>query len=83
MATTSMKRAIKNITKQLELYNKQPLAGLSFEQIPSDAMTLKFSLIGPGDCAWEGCLINGLITFPEKYPFEPPVLKFITKKRYL
>jgi len=74
-----MKRAIKNILKQLELYNKDPIPGLSFEQVPNDAMTLNFTLIGPSDCAWEGCLMNGTITFPEKYPFEPPVLKFITK----
>ena len=35
MSNTSMKRAIKNILKQLELYNKDPIPGLSFDQIPN------------------------------------------------
>jgi ubiquitin-protein ligase len=76
MPSIQLNRAIRIINNQLNIYNKEPIDGLIFNQDEENTLKVNFVLIGPKDTPWDSCIINGSIFFPENYPFSPPSIKF-------
>ena len=44
----------------------------------NDMMVCEALIFGPDDTEWEGGVFRLLMTFPEKFPNEPPTVKFLT-----
>jgi len=70
----------KIISKHYEKYCKDPIEYLSIEE-PNSTNIYKwnFVLTGPKDTPWEDEIYNGIISFPNNYPFSPPEIKFTSK----
>ena len=73
-----MSNTSKIIMKHLEKYNKDPLDYLTIDK-PTDIFNWQFILIGPKETPWEDEIYQGIIKFPNNYPFAPPVIQFTSK----
>merc|ERR1711860_282720 len=68
-----MKREIENLSKN-------PPSGVSCWPASEDRLDeLEASLIGPDESPFEGGVFSLKVTIPERYPFEPPNVQFVTK----
>jgi len=59
--------------------SKEPVAGLSVNFNDEDYTTLSGTILGPQSTPYEGGLFKLTLTIPDRYPFEPPGLRFDTK----
>lgn len=67
------------LKKELQMLSRDPPFGVSCWQ-KGDSMTcLEAKIQGAKDTPYEGGIFKLEITIPDRYPFEPPGVKFITK----
>ena len=69
--------AAKIIMKHFEKYNQDPNPNINIEE-PSNIFKWNFILIGPKDTPWEDEIYEGIIEFPQNYPFSPPIIRFVS-----
>ena len=67
------------VKKELERLKKDPPHGVSCWPKEGRIDCLEAKLIGAKDTAYEGGVFKLEIRLPDRYPFEPPQVKFITK----
>ena len=58
---------------------RQPLSNCSAGPKNGNLQEWEATIIGPADSPYAGGIFKLLINFPEKYPFKPQKVKFITK----
>ncbi|KAJ9581946.1 hypothetical protein L9F63_003699 [Diploptera punctata] len=66
------------LKRELENIIKNPPPGISCVTKEDSADVLDASIIGMKDTPYEGGVFKVEIQIPEKYPFEPPRLRFLT-----
>ena len=52
--------------------------GILIKPNENDMMVCEALIFGPDDTEWEGGVFRLLMVFPEKFPNEPPTVKFLT-----
>lgn len=67
------------ITRELEKMNKSPPKGIYVSSKDDNLNILEASILGPENSPYRDGTFHLEIHIPEKYPFCPPVIKFITK----
>ena len=67
------------VKKELERLKKDPPYGVSCWPKEGRLDCLEAKLVGAKDTAYEGGVFKLEIRLPDRYPFEPPQVKFITK----
>lgn len=75
--TTAKKILAKHYQKYLA--DKIEIDCLTIEDPSEDIFNWKFKLRGPDDTPWGGLTYNGIIKFPQAYPFVPPQVIFTSK----
>lgn len=65
------------LKKELERFQTQPYSGISCWQT-DDVYQLKASILGPDDTPYENGVFCIDIQIPERYPFVPPNVRFVT-----
>jgi ubiquitin-conjugating enzyme E2 D/E len=71
--------SIQRLKRELEMIQKSPPINCSAGIVDDNIFHWKATLIGPSDSPYEGGVFELDIQFPEKYPFKPPKVKFITR----
>ena len=66
------------LKKEIGDLQKDPVPGISVAQDDS-LSSFSCHIIGPPDTPYEGGVFNISLTLPDRYPFEPPVIKFATR----
>ncbi|CAB3229310.1 unnamed protein product [Arctia plantaginis] len=70
---------INRIAKEVKNFETKPPWGIVCHPCEEDTYdVLNFSLQGPKGSPYENGSFKLTVTIPEKYPFEPPLVKFIT-----
>lgn len=78
MANKCFKRVAQRIHKEMkEIRNEN--CGISVETIEDNFMKLKGEMVGPSGTPYEGGNYCLEIKIPERYPFEPVKVRFLTK----
>ena len=72
-------KALKVILKNYELFQNDPIDGVSIGMIEDNAFQWDVTILGPKDSPYEGGIFNAKITFPENFPLHPPEFKFNTQ----
>ncbi len=72
-------KALKVILKNYELFQNDPIDGVSIGMIEDNAFQWDVTVLGPKDSPYEGGIFNAKITFPENFPLYPPEFKFNTE----
>ena len=74
-----MAARIARITKELIMLANDPGPGISAWPVDeSDMMHLQAQIQGPQESPYQGGLYNLTVDIPDRYPFEPPRVRFIT-----
>lgn len=67
------------ITKELSMLANDPGPGISaWPADESNMMVLQAQIQGPQESPYQGGLYNLIIEIPDRYPFEPPRVRFMT-----
>lgn len=69
---------ISRINKELEMLQKDPGPGIAAWCINDDKMKLQAQIQGPQESPYEAGVFTLSISIPDRYPFEPPLVRFIT-----
>lgn len=72
-----MQRSLR-MKKELEMLQKSPPQGASCWPKDGDITHLEADVIGAVNSPYEGGVFTLDIVIPERYPFEPPKVKFVT-----
>jgi len=72
------KIAIKRLSKEIEDMTKHNYSEFSFEVNPDNILDWTVIIFGPEDTPYEGGTFKAKMTFPPDYPYNPPVVKFIS-----
>ncbi|KAL3284707.1 hypothetical protein HHI36_018856 [Cryptolaemus montrouzieri] len=68
------------ITKELEKITNNPLTGIWLSPKEDDKFNfLQAQIIGPENTPYHNGVFNLEVHIPEKYPFAPPSIKFVTR----
>lgn len=73
------KRAMSRMAKELERLKRDPPHGVTCWAKEGCLNHLEANLIGSEDTPYQGGLFKVDIKIPNRYPFEPPHLQFVTK----
>ena len=68
--------AFKRLAAELKQINKEPNYFYSITPRENNFLVWEFVLIGPSDTIYEGGIFSGNIMFTDKYPIDPPKVKF-------
>lgn len=71
--------ATQRLRREFEMIQKSPPVNCSAGMVNDNIFHWKATLVGPSDSPYEGGIFTLDIQFPEKYPFKPPKVKFLTK----
>lgn len=71
--------AFGRLQKELKLMNKNPPRGICLWPVDDNLEKMEALIEGPPDSPFEGGEFRLAITIPERYPHEPPGVKFKTK----
>lgn len=71
--------SMQRLKRELELIQKNPPVNCSAGLVNNNIFHWKATLIGPSDSPYEGGVFTLDIQFPERYPFKPPKIKFLTR----
>ena len=74
-----MVQRLSRMKKELEMLTKDPPFGVSCWSQGGKLNCLEARLQGPQGTPYEGGIFKLEINIPERYPFEPPQIKFLTK----
>ncbi|XP_046388769.1 ubiquitin-conjugating enzyme E2 T-like [Ischnura elegans] len=77
MATGNMQR-MSRMKKELDMITKNPQPGISFSVRENCVDTFDASILGLEGTPYESGIFKLEIQLPEKYPFEPPRVQFLT-----
>jgi len=70
-------KAVKVILKNREIFEKDPVDGVSIGFNDDNIFKWDITIIGPKDSPYEGGLFKAQMIFPNNYPLSPPEFKFI------
>ncbi|KAJ3441000.1 ubiquitin-conjugating enzyme e2 t [Anaeramoeba flamelloides] len=70
---------INRISKELKMLSLEPPEGISVWVVGSEVTQLEASIKGPKGTSYEDGQFKLTIQIPNRYPFEPPKIKFLTK----
>ena len=76
--TQSMARASR-IKQELSRLNKSPPPGAQCWQVADKIDCLEANILGPAQTPYAGGVFKLEINLPEKYPYDPPKIRFINK----
>ena len=68
----------KIIIKWYEDFNNDPIENISISDIEDDIFNWNIIIFGPKDSYYEGGIFKAIIEFPQDFPKNPPVFKFIS-----
>ncbi|XP_053618337.1 ubiquitin-conjugating enzyme E2 T-like [Plodia interpunctella] len=75
---TSVARAAR-IAREVKNFEITPPWGITCKPVKDDNFdVLSVTLLGPKGSPYENGKFKVTVTIPEKYPFEPPLVKFVT-----
>ncbi|MFT7812959.1 ubiquitin-conjugating enzyme E2 T [Arapaima gigas] len=66
------------LKRELQLLSSEPPPGVSCWQSADSTAELKAQILGSVDTPYEGGVFTLEINIPERYPFEPPKMRFVT-----
>ncbi|XP_032898374.1 ubiquitin-conjugating enzyme E2 T isoform X1 [Amblyraja radiata] len=69
---------VSRLKKELQLLANQPPPGISCWQNCDQTDELRAQIMGGANSPYEGGIFNLEIIVPERYPFEPPKIRFLT-----
>ena len=72
-------KTLKRIRKELEELEKEPPSNCSAGPLNNNFQIWEATIIGPSESPYAGGIFKLQINFPDKYPFKPPKVKFMTK----
>ena len=72
-------KAAKVIYRNYELFQKEPIDGVSLGYDEDNIYSWNINLIGPKDSPYEGGIFNCTMEFPKDFPLTPPKFIFNTK----
>jgi ubiquitin-conjugating enzyme E2 G1 len=72
-------KAAKVIYRNYEMFQKEPIEGVSLGYNNDNIFLWNITLIGPKDSPYEGGVFNCTMEFPENFPLYPPKFIFTTK----
>jgi len=67
------------LKREIELLHSQPPEGVACWPKENNIKELEGNIIGPSGTPYEGGSFHLSIDIPDRYPFEPPKIKFLTK----
>lgn len=67
------------IAKEMMMITSEPPAGISCWEVEDSNSSLEARIIGVAGSPYQNGVFKLFITMPERYPFEPPQIKFSTK----
>ena len=70
-------KANKIILKNYEIFNDDPVDGVSIDFNEDNIKQWNIIILGPRDTSYEGGIFKATITFPNNFPLYPPEFKFI------
>jgi len=72
-------KAAKVIHRNYEMFQKEPVDGVSLGYSEDNIFKWNITLIGPKDSPYEGGIFKCIMEFPENFPLYPPKFLFDTK----
>jgi ubiquitin-protein ligase len=69
---------VKRITKEFSNFQKEGHKNMFLEMVDDNISHLRALIIGPDDTPYEGAFLYFDILLPGTYPFEPPIVKFLS-----
>ena len=71
--------AVKRLKKEFSRFDKDPVNWCKIQPIDEDLFHWRGYIKGPPNTPYEGGQFNFEITFPVKYPYDPPTVRFTTR----
>ncbi|XP_077947182.1 ubiquitin-conjugating enzyme E2 T isoform X2 [Gasterosteus aculeatus] len=66
------------LKRELQMLSTEPPPGITCWQVEERMDELRAQIVGGAGTPYEGGLFSLEITVPERYPFEPPKMRFLT-----
>jgi len=72
-------KALKVILKNHEIFQNDPIDGVSIGMSEDNIFEWSVTILGPKDSPYEGGIFKARIIFPDNFPLYPPEFKFDTE----
>lgn len=69
-------KAAKVIYKNREIFEKDPIDGVSIGYDDDNIFKWNVTILGPKDSPYEGGIFYAIMIFPQNYPLSPPTFQF-------